>query len=190
MEPDDPPLRPDEEARRFTQLWETASPRVMAYIRRHVDAETAHEVLSETFIVAWRRLDDVPGDALPWLLVVARNTLANHRRSVYRRSLLTYEMQRLAQVAEDQPAAEVAAVESQALLQALAKLTARQREALLLTAWDGLTSAQAAAVVGCSTGAFDVRLHRARTRLRQVMARDDQPNQPMVSRTAAPRSHS
>jgi RNA polymerase sigma factor (sigma-70 family) len=162
----------------------------MAYIRRHVDAETAHEVLSETFLVAWRRLDDVPGDALPWLLVVARNTLANHRRSVYRRSLLTYEMQRLAQVAEDHPAAEVAAVESQALLQALAKLTARQREALLLTAWDGLTSAQAAAVVGCSTGAFDVRLHRARTRLRQVMARDDQPNQPMVSRTAAPRSHS
>jgi RNA polymerase sigma-70 factor (ECF subfamily) len=162
----------------------------MAYIRRHTDAETAREVLSETFLVTWRRLDDVPGDALPWLLVVARNTLANHQRSAYRRSLLTYEMQRLAEVSEDQPAVEVAAVESQALLRGLSKLTAQQREALLLTAWDGLTSAQAATVAGCSTATFDVRLHRARARLRRVMADDDlEPAQPSPTRPAAVRSH-
>ncbi len=51
------------------------------YALRHVDSDIAQEVLSETFLVAWWRLADVPDQPLPWLLAVADNTIANHRRS-------------------------------------------------------------------------------------------------------------
>lgn len=158
----------DAEASRFTALWHEFSPRVMAYALRHVDPDTAQEVLSETFLVAWRRLSDVPGDALPWLLVVARNTIANHRRSGYRRAVLHSELERLQRVAEPSRSAEVSAVERGAVLSTLAALTPTEREALLLVAWDGLTATQAATVAGCSTSAFHVRLFRARRRLQSA----------------------
>jgi RNA polymerase sigma-70 factor (ECF subfamily) len=138
----------------------------MAYALRHVDRDTAQEVLSETFLVAWRRLANVPGQPLPWLLVVARNTIANLRRSNYRQALLHSELERLERVAEPSPAAEVPALERAEVLAALAALTPVDREALLLVAWDGLSASQAARVAGCSVGTFHVRLFRARHRLR------------------------
>lgn len=158
------------ETSRFTALWKEHAPRVLAYAQRHTDPETAHEVVSETFLVAWRRLVDVPGEPLPWLLVVARNTLNNHRRSGYRQALLQTELQRLTELTEHGPAAEISAVERQAMLAALATLTATEREALLLVAWDGLSTTQAARVAGCSTPTFAVRLHRARRRLQEATA--------------------
>jgi DNA-directed RNA polymerase specialized sigma24 family protein len=48
---------------------------------------------------------------------------------------------------------------------ALRELTGREREALMLVAWDGLTPAEAAVAAGCSATAFRVRLHRARRRV-------------------------
>lgn len=168
MRAEPPGERAGPEASRFTALWEQCSPRVMAYALRHVDRDTAQEVVAETFLVAWRRLGDVPGDAMPWLLVVARNTIANQRRSGYRRAVLQGELERLQRVAEPAPSAEVPAVERESVLAALAELTAAEREALLLVAWDGLTAAQAARVAGCSTSAFSVRLFRARRRLRSA----------------------
>ncbi|MGY2065269.1 RNA polymerase sigma factor [Blastococcus sp. SYSU DS0619] len=168
MRPEPPGERAGPEASRFTALWEQYSSRVMAYALRHVDRDTAQEVVAETFLVAWRRLGDVPGDAMPWLLVVARNTLANQRRSGYRRAVLQGELERLQRVAEPAPSAEVPAVERAAVLAALTTLTAVEREALLLVAWDGLTAAQAARVAGCSTSAFSVRLFRARRRLQSA----------------------
>lgn len=142
----------------------------MAYALRHVGPDTAQEILSETFLVAWRRLSEVPGDAMPWLLVVARNTIANHRRSGYRRAVLQSELERLQRIAEPSPSAEVPAIERDAMLSALAALTPVEREALLLVAWDGLSAAQAAKVAGCSTSAFHVRLFRARRRLQSANA--------------------
>ncbi len=146
---------------------------------RHVDPDTAQEVVAETFLVAWRRLRDVPGDPLPWLIVVARNTISNDRRSVYRARTLETELRRLASVSrasEEAPDGEV--LERETMLRALATLTGKEREALLLLAWDGLSPAQAAEVLGCTTTAFNVRVHRARQRLRCVVDRD-----PEVSRS-------
>ncbi|MGY2127194.1 RNA polymerase sigma factor [Blastococcus sp. SYSU DS0617] len=179
---------PEPETARFTALWTEHAPRVLAYALRHTDPDTAHEVVSETFLVAWRRLADVPGQPLPWLLVVARNTLANHRRSGYRQALLHGELQRLTELTEHGPAAEIPAVERQAMLAALATLTATEREALLLVAWDGLSTTHAARVAGCSAPTFAVRLHRARRRLREATA-DPEPASVHI-RTASPRSAS
>lgn len=154
------------DAQRFTALWDAYAHRIQAYSMRHVDAETAQEVVSETFLVAWRRLRDVPGEPLPWLIVVARNTIANDRRSKYRARTLAAELQRLAAVAPSVTSgAEAEVVERETMLRGLAALTVKEREALLLIAWDGLSAADAATVAGCSTTALHVRIHRARRRL-------------------------
>ncbi len=151
------------DAERFSALWERHAGRVQAYAMRHVDRETAQEVVAETFLVAWRRLEDVPGEALPWLLVVARNTVRNHGRSVYRARQLHAALAALAPAGPADPASTVH--ERQTLLRALAAMAATDREAILLVAWDGLASDEAAAVLGCTEAAFKMRLSRARRRL-------------------------
>jgi len=150
---------------RFAALWEQYAARVQAYATRHVDADTAQDVVAETFLVAWRRLADVPGDPLPWLLVVARNTIANQRRSLYRRGVLNAELNRVAHLVRDGDGPDVDVSERDSLLRALARLTPREREALLLTGWDGLAPDDAAVVAGCSPSTFRKRLSRARQRL-------------------------
>ncbi|MEJ3743050.1 RNA polymerase sigma factor [Actinomycetes bacterium KLBMP 9797] len=167
--------------RRFVALWTEHAPRVMAYALRHVDPDTAQDVVSETFLVAWRRLARVPDDPLPWLIVVARNTIANQRRSGHRQARVAAELERLRQVAEPAAAADVLATERAAVLAALAALTDREREALLLVAWDGLSPQQAAKVAGCSLPAFHVRLFRARRRLGAVADLEPLAHRPLPS---------
>ncbi|MEV2237256.1 RNA polymerase sigma factor [Micromonospora sp. NPDC049891] len=154
-----------QQEQRLVTLWTEYAPRVMAYALRHVDPDTAQEVVSETFLVAWRRLARVPDDPLPWLLVVARNTIANLRRSAHRQSRVAVELERFRHVAEPATAADVLATERAEVLTRLAALTPTEREAVLLVAWDGLTPRQAARVAGCSVPTFHVRLSRARRRL-------------------------
>lgn len=151
---------------RLTALWEAHAVRVQAYALRHTDPDTAQDVVSEAFLVAWRRLDEVPEPALPWLLVVARNLVRNAHRSAARRRSLADELTRLeASAPLPDGAPEALAAERDALVRGLARLTEREREAVLLVAWDGLAPAAAADVAGCTTAAFHVRLHRARRRL-------------------------
>ena len=163
-----------DEGRRFASLWETHARRVYAYAARHTDPDTAQDVVAETFLVAWRRLADVPGDPLPWLLVVARNTLANQRRSAYRHRLLELELGRLLRVARPATAADVPVHARDEVLRAVAQLTDAEREAVLLAAWDGLSPQQAAHVAGCSVDAFSKRLSRARARLVEAMQSPDE----------------
>ena len=61
---------------------------VLAFAMRRADPDTAHDVLSETFLVAWRRIDELPAEPRPWLLGTARKVLANHRRAAERRGAL------------------------------------------------------------------------------------------------------
>lgn len=180
------------EAERLSALWDAYAHRVQAYAMRHVDADTAAEVVSETFLVAWRRLSEVPRDPMPWLLVVARNTIRNAYRSQYRARALRDELARIASVLPPvAPAAEDIAIEREGLLRGLATLSAKEREAVLLTSWDGLTGAEAARVAGCSVSAFQVRLHRARRRLRAALVPDPADAEPTrVPPTRAPRATS
>lgn len=118
--------------------------------------------MSETFLVAWRRLDAVPEDGLPWLLGVARRVLANQRRGEGRHAAL------IDRLASTMPRARVVEPAEDALGplgDALASLPAAEREALLLVAWEELEPRRAARVVGCSPAAFRARLYRARRRL-------------------------
>lgn len=152
------------------RLYRAHAARLRAYAWRHVGPDHADDVVSEVFLVAARRRDDLPDDAaLPWLLVVARNVIRNHRRSGRRADDLW-----LAAVREQwhmpqgvDPADVV--TEREEYVRALCSCSRPEREALLLVAWEGLTAEQAAAVSGCSVRAFTVRLSRARARMRAAL---------------------
>lgn len=158
-------------SRRFDRIWEEHFDAVYGFARRRAGEEAAREAVADTFTVAWRRLDDVPAEPLPWLLGTCRKVLSNQRRGDARRLGLVERLRGLAPVAVPDTADRSA--EAQALRDALASLGRRDREALALTAWDGLSMRDAAAVCGCSPGAFANRLQRARERLAAALASQD-----------------
>lgn len=151
---------------RFERLYRRHFDPVAAYLLARADRELAEEALTATFEVAWRRLDDVPRDELPWLLGVARKVLANARRSRSRRIALAERMTAAVSV---NAAGEADSSMAAALAAALAALTPSQQEALLLVAWDGLSEKEAARALGCSRVAFAARLHRGRKQLRAAL---------------------
>jgi RNA polymerase sigma-70 factor (ECF subfamily) len=153
-----------DDAHRFTSMYDECRQRVWAYVVSRAGRQVADEVVSETFAIAWRRFDDVPDHALPWLLGVARNVLRDNVRAEIRRDSLAQELHAWA---ESDHADQVA--ERLSVLTALARLPEDDREILILVAWQGLSPRDAARVVGCSAAAFRVRLHRARKRLVQAM---------------------
>jgi RNA polymerase sigma factor (sigma-70 family) len=163
---------PETTSARFEQLFRRHHRAVVAYVRRRAPAEAVDDVVGEVFLVAWRRLDGIPEQELPWLLGVARNALATQRRGALRRRALTLRLGTAAGAgAGSANAATPASVDGvdDRLLAALAKLSVKDREALTLVAWDGLEPHEAAVVLGDSPGSFRVRLHRARTRLRRLL---------------------
>jgi RNA polymerase sigma-70 factor (ECF subfamily) len=161
-------VRENEARDRLAAIYDTCAPRVHAYAVRHCGWEEADDVLSETFAVAWRRIDAVPDPAIGWLLVTARNIIHGRRRTARKQRDLTRWA--AAAIPADEPGAEEVAVRRRTVLEALATLSEREREALLLTAWDGLDHAAAAAVAGCSPRAFRARLMRARARLTAALS--------------------
>ncbi|GLW12771.1 siderophore-interacting protein [Microtetraspora sp. NBRC 13810] len=152
----------------FAATVDAYRPRVYAYAVSRCGRQLAEEVVSETFTVAWRRRGDIPAKArLPWLLGVAHNVIRDLHRGELRRAALNEALRSWADQVQPDPADEVA--ERAAVLRALAMLSDGDKEVLTLVAWHGLTSAEAAKVVGSSRSAFFVRLHRARRRLEAVM---------------------
>lgn len=151
---------------------------MLAFARRRAPLEVADDVAAETFAIAWRKADAIPRDPLPWLLGIARRVLSTQRRSGQRRSRLRH---RLAEAAL--PIQPLAATDAP-LGEALSQLSERDREALLLIAWEGLTPREAAAILGVTPTGFSVRLHRARRRLRTALARADAPSSSAARRPA------
>jgi RNA polymerase sigma-70 factor (ECF subfamily) len=138
-------------------------------LRRVGERPRAEDVAAETFAVAWRRLDALPAEPLPWLLGIARQLILNDARSLRRRSRLRA---RIAGASRPGGGVDVAdsVSERSAILAALGRLSEREREVLRLAAWEGLDARRAAATLGCSPGAYAVRLHRARRRLATELA--------------------
>jgi RNA polymerase sigma-70 factor, ECF subfamily len=153
---------------RLENLFVEHAAAVRAYALRRIDPATAEETVSEVFVIAWRRLDDVPPDPLPWLLACARRVLANQRRAGRRRIAL---QERLSQLGDPPGAWEFDGVPDRPLARALGELSGDDRELLLLVAWDELDPEQAAQALGCSRRTLAVRLHRARRRLADSLQR-------------------
>jgi RNA polymerase sigma-70 factor, ECF subfamily len=161
----------------FEGLFRDNYPFVRAYALRRAAPEAAQDVVADTFLVAWRRLEDVPEDALPWLYATARRVLANQRRSAARGLALD---ERLSGAVGSGGSVDLgdSVADAELVRLALGRLSGRSREALMLVAWDGLDGARAARAAGCSRAAFAVRLHRARAQLAGELASLESPPAP------------
>lgn len=162
-----------EEIERFTGLYDRYHQAVYSYAIGRVGVQLADEVLSEVFLVTWQKLNKVPEQPLPWLLVVARNIISSEFRASARQQSLAAELESCTVPAEPDIADEVS--ERQTVLRALATLSDTDREILTLVAWHGLTPGEAARVTGCSTATHFVRLHRARRRLERALSTEPEP---------------
>ncbi len=163
----------DERVARFEELFSLTGQQILAYLVRRVSPpQDAADLMAEVFVTAWRRIDKVPDGAEGrlWLFGVARNLLANHRRGRLRHDRLADRLRdHLAERAR--PADLGLAVEDAAerVRAGLDRLSPEDRELLTLTAWEGLTPAEIAVVLGISPATARTRLSRARQRLRTAL---------------------
>jgi RNA polymerase sigma-70 factor (ECF subfamily) len=156
----------------FEAVFRAHSRPLLAYaVRRVSRVEDAADVVAETMLVAWRRLDDVPSgdDARPWLFGVARNVLANHVRTTTRGERLGAKLrEQLAGVTLDDHAD--AAGTAVVVRDALGRLEDDDRELIRLTSWEGLGPSEIAVAMELPVATVRTRLHRARRRLREELA--------------------
>lgn len=153
---------------RISVLFGEHAARLFAYARRYGPADLAEDLVADAFLVAIRRLADVPeesGEAYAWLAGAVRKIAANQRRRSASYEKYWQEAVRTYWSTGGSASAEAIAAEREECLAALAMLSETDRDLLLLVAWDGLTPDQAGAVLGISRRTLAVRLHRARQRL-------------------------
>lgn len=147
-------------------LFDTFAADVYRYVRRRTDANDAEDLVSEVFVVACRRLEEIPADAeLPWLYRTAWNLVANHWRK--QRAIAVEEVPETADEFDD---FTDLVTESAALRAAWATLGARDREILRLVVWEGVDGAGLAAALGISVSGAGAALWRARQKLQQAYA--------------------
>lgn len=159
---------------RFTALYQRHLAAVANYAGRRADAHDAIDVTAETFLIAWRRIEDAPTGAkeLPWLYGIARRVLANQRRGGVRRLALH---QRLhgewhTRGTDGHDPAELGHVRA-----GLQRLNEADREILLLAGAEELKPSEIAEVLGIAPDVARNRLSRARQRLREAL--DDAPSE-------------
>jgi RNA polymerase sigma-70 factor (ECF subfamily) len=160
----------------FGELFAAHYSDLLRYAIRRVGMDEAPDVVSDVFLVAWRRRGELPADAPRlWLFGVASRVVSNHVRSEARQRRLQLRLVAAVPAApSDDPAERVRA--------ALARLRPDEQELLRLTEWEQLSPAEAALVLGCSPGALRVRLHRARRHLAAALGRSNGSSEQGVSR--------
>jgi RNA polymerase sigma-70 factor (ECF subfamily) len=155
----------------FNSIYKQHHGDVLAYFLRRLDAREAEEAAAEVFVVAWRRIADVPtgAEARPWLFGVAHNVLRNRQRALRRVGRL---LARLAGTRNEQPPIPEAVVlrraEDQAVLDLLERLRPIDREVLRLRLWEDATFGEIASVMDCSRHAAEQRYRKALIRLRSI----------------------
>jgi RNA polymerase sigma factor (sigma-70 family) len=154
---------------RFDALFEAYRLDIASYCKWRTSSRAdAEDAVAEVFLVAWRKIDLVPpGDAArAWLYATARRVTANTRRSLHRRDALEDRISQERFV--DGLQSNVLSAEENVVHEALAMLSERDREVLLLVEWEGLRPAELADVLECQEVTSRGRLHRARLRFREA----------------------
>lgn len=158
--------RPSERHLRVEELFKAHAAVVLAYVMRrgtqHIDAE---DIVAETFLVCFRRISEVPEDALPWLLGVARKMLSHRVRAERRRRCLTAKL--LEEIVD--PTGHVSRSTTDArmpVFTALRRLPLRERKVARLVILEDLSPEGAAKALGLTRKAVYCHLARARAKLR------------------------
>lgn len=155
---------------RLEALYDEHARSVLRYARRRLPREDAEDVVCDVFLVAWRRLDDIPELELAWLLGVARRTVANRLRSERRSGDLLSRVRLHARrsVPDHAPSVDTGDQISRAFQQ----LSTTDQDVLRLVVTEGLTSAELGVALGCSTNTASTRARRARERLAALLGPD------------------
>lgn len=141
------------------------------------DAAAAEDAVQQTFLAVFQHASTFRADASvrSWILTIARNAASRMLRRSSRENLFEEPWIELGIEAgwgsDDPEAMAMAAEQRNALQDAMSLLSAEDREALLLRDIEGLTGAEAAAVIGIGERALKSRLHRARLRLAAALRR-------------------
>lgn len=161
---------------KFRRIFDAHLAAVQRYCVRRLSPSDANDAASEVFLVAWRRLEDIPGGeaTLPWLLGVARNAVRNVERSGRRTQRLSAKAQLASQPVDLGPEVHVVRhSEYEQVAAALASLSEADREVIRLRAWEELTASQIASVIGVSVAAAEKRVARATNRLAVAVAKQN-----------------
>ena len=161
---------PPDRADAFRRIYETHYRAVAAYAGRRASPHDAEDVVAETFLIAWRRLEDIPPESLtlPWLYVVARRVLSQRLRGARRRERL---LSRLFGQPSPGPGGDPrqGSATDPAVHAALSTLRPNDQELLRLAEWEELTHTELAQLFNCTTATISVRLHRAHRRFAQAL---------------------
>ncbi|EFL26575.1 putative RNA polymerase ECF-subfamily sigma factor [Streptomyces himastatinicus ATCC 53653] len=152
----------------FDAIYRQTRDHVWRYLLRRLPRGEVDDALADVYVGAWSSRRGLRGEPLPWLYGIARHVVARR-----------LEMARKTPMAHVRPAADSAEAQVASrdeAFGALARLSDKEREAVLLIAWEGLTPAEAARAVGCTTAAMTLRLHRARRRLERDRKEADDHN--------------
>jgi RNA polymerase sigma factor (sigma-70 family) len=163
---------------RFAVLYDRHAAHLYRYAYRRIGPQIAEDVVAETFTAAFRvrtRYDLSRADARPWLFgILTRELASHHRKEAARyRTMASTPIQDLTEGPADRVAAEVSAEAARGqLATALAALAPRDRDVLLLVAWNDFNYEEIAEALGIPVGTVRSRLNRARRKTRAVLGCD------------------
>lgn len=150
----------------FTSLFADHYVAVLRYAERRVDdQQVAEDIAADTFELAWVRLQEGREVDRPWLFLTAAFKLRDHYKRGTRRKAAEGALARLVKERDD----PMTTLDVLAVHDALRTLSDREREAVMLTYWDGLSATEAAKVLRCSVSAVWVALSRGRAKLRGIL---------------------
>lgn len=165
--------------KRLRDAFEANAPDLLAYLERRIEPRVeAADVLSETMVIAWKkvtRLPDSPSEARMWLFALAKNALLNHRRALGRYSAAVDRL-RSSLIEDGAAEGQEAALEQselrQALDRALKELDSRDAELVRLINWDGFSLAEVARLEGVAASTVRSRYASALRKLEAILPSD------------------
>ena len=165
------PHSPDT-SERFRRLFDDHYRALFQYCARRLTVAEANDAMADTFVVAWRKIGQVPlgAEARPWLFGVARNVVKNAHRSSRRRERLRVKAWSVSGLPPDEPEALVVRhAEDEMVVEVIATLSRSDQEILRLHTWEDLTASEIAVVLGVSPQAAHMRINRATTRFAKAL---------------------
>lgn len=180
-----PELAMTDDEQRFVEIYHRCAKPIQAYCARRTAGSVVADAVAETFLVAWRRIDQVPeGEAtLPWLYGVAYRVVSHQWRHKARARRLIERLQGMADVQALSPDVLLVRNEEHRLvIAASTRLRPIDREILRLTLWEELSHADVAAVLGIEATAVKQRAYRARQNLTDEYLKMTKDRQPPAAR--------
>jgi RNA polymerase sigma-70 factor (ECF subfamily) len=153
---------------RFEAIWRQHRRHVLAYCLRRAPSADAEDACAETFLVVWRRIEEIPPDPRTLLALygIARRVLSNQSRSFHRRGRLHTKLNSLGVAPVADPLhVVVQSADDRVVHDAVHRLKPTDREIVMLDVWEDLSRAEIAEVMGMTRSAIDQRIHRAYQKL-------------------------